>query len=50
MEEYKEKFKNNLDWKFIISGLVLAFLVGLAVYGARKANLKTVSTIMAGGK
>lgn len=48
-EEMKAKAKANIDTKFVVSGLVLAVLIGLTIFGLKKAGFNTAAQIVKGG-
>ena len=49
MNESVQKVKQNIDWKIVTSTVVATLIVGAMVYGARKAGLGTVATVVKGG-
>lgn len=43
-----DKVKRNIDWRQVTSMVVAGVIVGVGVYGLRKAGLGTVATIVKG--
>ncbi|MCK0745021.1 hypothetical protein [Chromohalobacter nigrandesensis] len=50
MGDYVEKYTDNLDMTIVVSTLTSAVVIGLAVYGMKKAGLNTAAKIVSGGK
>lgn len=50
MGNYVDKYRDNLDMTIVVSTLTSAVVIGLAVYGMRKAGLNTAAKIVSGGK
>lgn len=52
LEEAKEKFKQNVDWKIVISSVVATVIIGAGIYGLKKYGGKvgkTAATVVKGG-
>ncbi|OLO11404.1 hypothetical protein BTW10_09965 [Chromohalobacter japonicus] len=50
MGNYLDKYRDNLDVSIVVSTLTSAVVIGLAVYGMRKAGMNTAAKIVSGGK
>lgn len=43
------KIERNIDWKLVTSTLVAGAILGMSVYGLKKAGLGKVATVVKGG-
>lgn len=44
-----QKVKDQIDWSIVVSGIVTAIILGLAIWGMRQAGLNTVASVVKGG-
>lgn len=44
-----QKVKDQIDWSIVISGIVTAIILGLAIWGMRQAGLNTAASVVKGG-
>ncbi|MCG2581925.1 MAG: hypothetical protein KA296_13720 [Marinobacter sp.] len=43
------KVKDQIDWSIVVSGVVTAIIIGLSIWGMRKAGLNTPAAVLKGG-
>ena len=44
-----QKVRDNIDWSIGVSGVVTAIIIGLSIWGLKKAGLNTPANVLKGG-
>ena len=44
-----QQVRDNIDWSIVVSGVVTAIIIGLSIWGLKKAGLNTPANVLKGG-
>ena len=44
-----QKVRDQIDWSIVVSGVVTAIIIGLSIWGLKKAGLNTPANVLKGG-